>query len=66
MGGSQLEELYERVSGLERLRTPALEGTELEFRVIAGCELQCGCWEPNPGPLGEWQVPLSTEPPSQP
>ena len=29
--------------------------------VTDGCELPCGCWEPNSGPLEEQAVPLSAE-----
>jgi hypothetical protein len=32
-----------------------------EAGVIGSCELQCGCWELNSGPLQEQQVPLTTE-----
>jgi hypothetical protein len=31
-----------------------------------GCELPCGCWELNPGPLEEQPVLLSSEPSLQP
>ena len=31
-----------------------------------GCELPCGCWELNSGPLEEWLVLLTTEPPLEP
>ena len=30
------------------------------------CELPCGCWELNPGPLEEEPVPLRAEPSPQP
>jgi hypothetical protein len=30
--------------------------------VIDGCELPCGCWELNPGPLQEQAVLLTAEP----
>jgi hypothetical protein len=33
--------------------------------VVDGCKLSCGCWEQNPGPLQEQQVPLSSEAPFQ-
>lgn len=43
----------------ENIRSP---GT-----IITGdCELLCGCWELNPGPLQELQVPLTAEPTPQP
>ena len=35
-------------------------------RVTNSCELPCGCWELNPGPLQEQQVFLTTEPSLQP
>jgi hypothetical protein len=39
------------------------EGTAcLGVGVIDGCEQPCGEWEPNPGPLNEQQVLLTTEP----
>lgn len=31
-------------------------------RVMDGCELPCGLWEPDPSPLEEQQVPLTAEP----
>ena len=31
-------------------------------RVTVGCELPCGCWESNTGPLGEQSMLLTTEP----
>ena len=34
--------------------------------VTDGCELPCGCWESNPGPLEEQPVLLTTEPALQP
>lgn len=30
--------------------------------VTEGCELQCGCWEPNLGPLEEWLILLMADP----
>jgi hypothetical protein len=33
-----------------------------ETGVIDSCELPCGCWELNPGPLKEQPVLVSTEP----
>lgn len=30
--------------------------------ITNGCELSCGCWESNPGPLGEQLMPLTPEP----
>ena len=30
--------------------------------ITDGCESPRGCWEPNPGPLQDQQVPLTTEP----
>ncbi|KAL1775207.1 Lactase-phlorizin hydrolase, partial [Sigmodon hispidus] len=33
---------------------------------IYSCELPCGCWESNPGPLEEQTVPLTAEPSLQP
>ncbi|ERE84501.1 E3 ubiquitin-protein ligase [Cricetulus griseus] len=34
--------------------------------VIDSCELPCGCWESNPGPLQEQQVLLTMGPSLQP
>ena len=34
--------------------------------VTGGCELPCGCWELNPGPLEEQPVLVTTEPSLQP
>jgi hypothetical protein len=34
--------------------------------VTDSCELSCGCWESNPGPLEEELVLLTTEPSLQP
>ena len=36
------------------------------YSIIDGCELLCGCWELNPGPLEEPMVLLTTEPSLQP
>ena len=36
------------------------------FGVTDSCELPCGCWELNPGPLVEQPVLLNTEPSLQP
>lgn len=33
-----------------------------ESRVTDGCELSCGCWTLNPGPLEVVQVLVTTEP----
>jgi hypothetical protein len=33
----------------------------LELGLTGGCELLCGCWESNPGPLKEQRVLLMTE-----
>lgn len=30
-------------------------------RVVDACEPLCGCWEPNIGPLQEWQMLLTAE-----
>ena len=30
--------------------------------IIVACELSCGCWELNLGPLQKWQVLLTVEP----
>lgn len=39
------------------------EGTwSLRTGVTEGCELLWRCWEPNPGPLQEQRVPLTTKP----
>ena len=38
----------------------------LGSRVTAGCELSCGCWESNLGPLEKQPVCSSTEPSLQP
>ena len=38
----------------------------LGTRVTDSCGLSCGCWELNPGPLGEKLMLLTTEPPFQP
>jgi hypothetical protein len=32
-------------------------------RVIDGCEILCGCWRLNLGPLQEQKLLLTTEPP---
>jgi hypothetical protein len=37
-----------------------------EARVSGSCVLLCDCWGPNPGPLYEQQVLLTTEPSSSP
>ena len=39
----------------EGVRAPGTEATD-------SCELQCGCWELNPGPVGEQPVLLIAEP----
>lgn len=33
-----------------------------EAGVVGGCELLCGCWKQNPGPLQDQEVHLTTEP----
>jgi hypothetical protein len=39
------------------------EGVEFpRIGVIAGCELPCGCWGLNPGPLEEQPVLLTAKP----
>lgn len=35
----------------------------LEMGIKDGCELPYGCWGSNPGPLQEYRVLLTTEPP---
>lgn len=42
------------------------DGIEIPGTGIAGCELSCGCWEPNPSPLWEQQELLTAEPWLQP
>ena len=34
--------------------------------IIDSCEPPCGCWELKSGPLGEWSVLTTSEPPLQP
>jgi hypothetical protein len=34
----------------------------LELRAIDVCELHCGCWSPNLGPLKKQPMSLTTEP----
>ena len=41
------------------------EGTGFSETVTDGCELACGCWELNPGPLQEQPVIFKAEPPLQ-
>ena len=40
---------------------PTEVGEDLELE-LHSCELPRGCWGPNPGPLGEQPVRLTTEP----
>lgn len=47
-------------TGQKRVSDPSRPG------VTEGCELPCGCWELNPGPLQEQPVLLATEPSLQP
>lgn len=35
----------------------------LELEKTDGCELSCGCWESNPGPLQKRQLLFTTESP---
>lgn len=38
------------------------EGSKpLETVATEGCKLSCGCWDPNPGPLKEQPLLLTTE-----
>lgn len=37
-----------------------------QTEIVDSCELQCGCWELNRGPLEEQPVFLSAEPSLQP
>ena len=37
-----------------------------QYRITDGCELPCGCWELNPGPLEEQLVILTIEQSLQP
>ena len=38
----------------------------LKLELMDGCELPCGCWEPNLGPLQEQQVLITAESTLQP
>jgi hypothetical protein len=60
---------------LKDLLTIICKYTEADFRhtrrrasdlITDGCELPCGCWELNPGPLEKQSVLLTHEPSLQP
>ena len=50
---------YLHVCLYEGVRSPGTGDTD-------SCELTCGCWELNPGPLKEQPVPITAEPSLQP